>query len=224
MIFSIRKIKTSLDKKYSYLLIALMATFIFAAFVTRGISQIALSFFFLYTMITIVETFSRKPHLFKIYNLIVICSFVLEIIAGLEETGSTALFYTTVGQIIHIFYLSVAIYLIFRDILTSHKVTIDTILGSICIYFLMGILWALMYALCRNFTDDAFSQSLGDQEYFRTLIHFSFTTLTTVGYGDISPTNSLTRMLSNLQGIIGQMYPAILVSILVSIYTSQKVK
>ena len=59
---------------------------------------------------------------------------------------------------------------------------------------------------------------------FSAFLYFSFTTLTTVGYGDISPASDITRMLTNLEAIVGQMYPAIIISILVSIYTNQRMK
>ena len=222
MIRSLRKFRRSLDKKYNHLLIALLINFVFAAFVTGPISRIFLSFFFLYTMVTIVETFSLRPRIFKLYNLVVIFAFVLEVLLNLVFRNSANMDYIVIVQLIHILYLAVAIYLIFKDILTAKKVTLDTILGSICIYFLMGLLWALIYGICITVDDNAFSQLLTDQKSLQTLIYFSFTTLTTVGYGDISPVSTLTKMLTNLQGIIGQMYPAIIISILVSIYTSQR--
>ncbi len=55
-------------------------------------------------------------------------------------------------------------------------------------------------------------------------VYFSFTTLTTLGYGDIIPMSSLAKMLTNFEAIIGQLYPAILISILVGSYLSQKTK
>ena len=220
----VRKIKSSLDKKYSHLLIALLINFIFSTFVTGTITSIILSLFFLLTMITIVETFAIKLKLFKLYTLIAFFAFSLQVIneLGLIEYADTV--YLVIVYSIHIIYLAAGVYLIFKDILTSKKVTLDTILGSICIYFLIGILWALIYGICSTIDNNAFSESLTEQRGVRTLIYFSFTTLTTVGYGDISPVSHLTRMLTNLEAIIGQMYPAIIISILVSIYTSERTK
>ena len=220
----LRKIRSSLDKKYSHLLIALLINFIFAAFASDPITSILLSVFFLLTMTAIVETFTIKPKLFRLYTFIAIFVFALQVInhLGLIESGN--IIYLIIVQSIHLIYLVVAVYLIFKDILTSQKVTLDTILGAICIYFLMGILWALIYAICLTFDNNAFSQSITDQNSLQTLVYFSFTTLTTVGYGDISPASPLTKTLTNLQGVIGQMYPAVIISILVSIYTSNRAK
>ncbi|MEM7717215.1 MAG: potassium channel family protein [Cyanobacteria bacterium P01_A01_bin.68] len=55
-------------------------------------------------------------------------------------------------------------------------------------------------------------------------MYFSFTTLTTLGYGDIIPVSPLAKMLTNLEAIIGQLYPAILIAILVGGYISQRRK
>lgn len=221
----LRKIRSSLDKKYSHLLIALLINFIFISLDINTITSIIVALLFLVTMIAIVETFAIKPQLLKLFNFIAIFAFSLDLIGGklgLIDYENTI--YVIIVELIYIIYLSTAIYLIFQDILASKKVTLDTILGSICIYLLLGILWGLIYAICLIFDDNAFSQSISDQSPLRTLIYFSFTTLTTVGYGDISPVSPLTKMLTNLQAIIGQMYPAIIVSILVSIYTSDRSK
>lgn len=51
------------------------------------------------------------------------------------------------------------------------------------------------------------------------MMYFSVTTLTTVGYGDIYPVNPIARSLSNLEGIVGQLYPAIILARIVTLYT-----
>jgi hypothetical protein len=54
------------------------------------------------------------------------------------------------------------------------------------------------------------------------VFYFSFTTLTTLGYGDVSPVNSFAMMLANAEALIGQLYPAIVIAKLVSLYTEDK--
>ena len=220
----IRGIRNSFEKKYSNLLTVLLINFIFVAFIQGLISRILFSLLFSLAMISIVETFTIKSSLFKLYSSIVIFAFLLELMSNLALMDFSNIAHLILVQFIHIAYLAVAIYLIFKDIISSKQVTLDTILGSICIYFLIGFLWAVIYSVCITFDHNAFSQSISELKSFRTFIYFSFTTLTTVGYGDISPVSSLARMLSNLQAIVGQMYPAVIISILVSIYTSDRGK
>ena len=219
---SYRKIKHSFDRKYTQLLIALILNFMLASFLVGNVGNIILSFFFVNTMITIVRTFSIRPRIFRLYNLIALSVFVIEIIGILGFIDATQLYISVLVQFIYAIYLSVGVYLIFGDIANSKKVTMDTIMGAICIYFLLGLCWAFLYSLCGTFDPDAFS--IDYPISFNTFVYFSFTTLTTVGYGDISPTTEITRMLTNLEAIVGQMYPAIIISILVSIYTAQRQK
>lgn len=221
---SLRQIRRSLDKKYTQLLISLVINFMSASFLLGNIGRIVLSFIFVNTMITIVRTFSLSPKVFKLYNLIALLAFILEIISILRLIDNVNIAFSVSVQLVYMIYLATGAYLIFRDILFSKKVTVDTILGAICIYFLIGLVWSFIYSLCGTFDENAFSQSIRETGSFSPFLYFSFTTLTTVGYGDISPVSDVTRMFTNLQAIIGQMYPAIIISILVSIYTSGRVK
>lgn len=70
----------------------------------------------------------------------------------------------------------------------------------------------------------AFSQTADEVEFYNQAIHFSFTTLTTLGYGDIVPITPLATMLTNLEAIIGQLYPSTLIAILVANYTAERTK
>jgi len=109
-----------------------------------------------------------------------------------------------------------------KKLLATKEVTTDTISGGICIYCLLGFLWALFYYSIAYFDKDAFCyQTEGLQANF---FYFSFNTLTTVGYGDIAPLNSVARILSNLESVIGQMYVAIFIAGLVSLYIVARVK
>ncbi|MEO1352209.1 MAG: potassium channel family protein [Cyanobacteria bacterium J06635_15] len=65
---------------------------------------------------------------------------------------------------------------------------------------------------------NAFSTPLAVQDSYLKALHFSFTTLTTLGYGDIVPISEIALVLTNLEAIIGQMYPAIFIAILVGNY------
>jgi len=60
--------------------------------------------------------------------------------------------------------------------------------------------------------------------HYNDLIYYSFVTLTTVGYGDITPANSLTKSLTILEAIIGQLYLTVLVALLVGKYVSESIK
>jgi voltage-gated potassium channel Kch len=94
-------------------------------------------------------------------------------------------------------------------------ITKQRIQGAIVAYLLISLIFCWLYhAIYVLYGKSAF---LGIETFERyDFIYFSLTTLTTVGYGDISPVVTPARSLSNLEGLIGQLYPAILIARLVS--------
>lgn len=210
------------QKKYTQLLIVLLTNFVLSPFLRDNLGDIILSLIFLYAIIVIVKTFSLNLVFFRFYSSIAILAFFLGLIGRLELYKSWTIAFLFLIQSIYAVYLIVATYLILRDIFSSSKVTIDTIRGSICAYLLIGFVWALLYGIIASLNPQAFSQSIIFEESFGKAVYFSFTTLTTLGYGDILPLSPLAKMLTNLEAIIGQLYPSILIAILVSDYLSQR--
>ena len=96
-------------------------------------------------------------------------------------------------------------------------VTMDRILGAVVLYLLLGIAWAVAYELVDLHVPGAFNpdgkQGTGPQRWF----YFSFVTLTTVGYGDITPVARISQSLATLEALVGQLYPAIILARLVSL-------
>jgi len=212
------------QNKYTQLLIVLVTNFVLAAFLHGLIGELLSSAIFLYAIIIIVRTFSLHQKLFRLYLGVAGLAFALETIAILGWYSPEATLFLFFIQAIYIIYLGVAAFLILRDILLSQRVTADTIRGGICVYFLIGFLWALLYSIIYSFDNQAFSQPIITTNYYGNIIYFSFTTITTLGYGDIVPVSPLAKMLTNLEAVVGQMYPAILIAILVSGYVSSKQK
>ncbi|MBC8752768.1 MULTISPECIES: potassium channel family protein [Paraburkholderia] len=98
-------------------------------------------------------------------------------------------------------------------------VTRDRIAGAVALYILVGVVWADAYYLVSLYVPGAFAGATHSEipENHSIWIYFSFVTLTTVGYGDITPVAPAARSLSNLEALIGQLYPAIVLARLVSL-------
>lgn len=104
-----------------------------------------------------------------------------------------------------------------QQVLFSGEITKNSIIGSICIFLLLGLIWALIYLLIDEFLPNSFSGLSGNnwQENFPDLIYFSFVSITTLGFGDIAPSGSIARFWVYSEAIIGVFYMAIVVSSLV---------
>ncbi|HEX3767097.1 MAG TPA: ion channel [Puia sp.] len=94
-------------------------------------------------------------------------------------------------------------------------ITSNRVLGAIIVYLLSGFVFAMIYHIIYLLRGhNAFNGLITFQR--TEFMYFSITTLTTLGYGDITPVNVFARSLSNLEALNGQLYPAILIARLVS--------
>ncbi|WP_299693540.1 potassium channel family protein [uncultured Vibrio sp.] len=115
------------------------------------------------------------------------------------------------------------IYSALKQVMKAQTVTPNHIIGSICIYLLLGLAWSTLYLLILEFFPNAF-YGLEEQLWLTNLfnaMYFSFITLTTVGYGDISPALPIAQFFVFMESIIGSFYLAIMVASLVSVRLAQ---
>jgi len=114
---------------------------------------------------------------------------------------------------------------IFREVITTQRVVADTLYGAICVYLLVGMTFGSLFDMIETLHPGSFqinSESAGLTEIrWRTLIFFSFMTLTTIGYGDITPATTQTQSLAAIEGVLGVLYVAVLIARTVSIYARQ---
>lgn len=135
------------------------------------------------------------------------------------------------GSVCWLLFFSFVTWSELRSILKQREVTSETISMSISIYLLFGMTWGVLYIVLFQCQPDAFSfaaspsspSALSDnpQHIFPVFIYFSLTTLSTIGFGDITPLTLQARYAAVAEGITGQFYLAILVARLVGIQMSQ---
>jgi hypothetical protein len=107
-------------------------------------------------------------------------------------------------------------------ILRAPRVDAEVMCAGIAAYLMLGLLWTLAYALAWRVNPNAFLFSAGHAEMNgSTALYFSFITLTTVGYGDIAPVSRVARMLATMEAMTGTLFLAVLISRLVSLYSSR---
>ena len=98
-------------------------------------------------------------------------------------------------------------------------VNVHRIQGAVAAYLLLGLAWALAYESVALLATGAFSGASVAGAGRPRFIYFSFVTLTTVGYGDVTPVHPVARSLAIAEALTGQLYPAILLARLVSLAT-----
>jgi len=119
-------------------------------------------------------------------------------------------------------FYSWATWLAARQVLFTGPIDGNKIVGAICIYLLMGLIWTLLYLFIAQAIPDSFNglEQAVWYDNFADVAYYSFVTLTTLGYGDISPIVPLARFLVYMEAIVGVFYMAILVASLIGIRTS----
>lgn len=147
---------------------------------------------------------------------------ITSLVGYLTETPRTDWMYM-VAEWGAIFVLFVTPVWLSLHVLKARHVTLNMVFGALCAYFILGILWALLYQEMHLLMPDSFTWSPGSQSSI-TYVYFSFTTLTTLGYGDISPQNAPVRILATMQAFIGQIYLVVLVARLVSLHITDAQK
>jgi hypothetical protein len=105
-------------------------------------------------------------------------------------------------------------------ILHHSRVTSETILGALCSYVLLGLMFAFIYLAVAAIHHDPFFVQEGvhqQSEY----VYFSFVTLTTLGFGDLSPSVGLPQALVAIEALLGQVFLVTLVARLVTLWVRQ---
>ncbi len=110
-----------------------------------------------------------------------------------------------------------------RFVWRAPSVNIEVLCASISAYLMLGLMWTMAYWLVDQLTPGAFAFNVGPRSMngFNGF-YFSFITLSTVGYGDITPVSRIARWLAAMEAMTGLLYVAILISRLVGLYSSPK--
>lgn len=204
--------------KYNHLLTALILMFVFSPRLEIRNPSDHFPLFpliMLIVLVSAIRTSIPRSKVFSALLAIAILNFMISLtIYFLPEDIRLIDILIFINSSIGCLFFIITIYVLSRQLFRVHYVTADTIKGGICAYLLIGFLWAMFFGLLMNIKPDSFIYS-GDKMRY---VYFSFTTLTTLGYGDIVPAGRTAAILTNSEAIIGQLYLAIFVARLVGLY------
>ncbi|QDU36330.1 voltage-gated potassium channel [Maioricimonas rarisocia] len=223
----------------SLILLLMIAPFVLsiASRTGRPFGSLLLGIAFVQVYLSAVYTVSNERRQLKLATGLSLITIVAMATAFITE----AFLAWEIASIVSTILLAYVICLTLRFLFSVDRVTMDTIAAAICVYLLMGLLWAFLYSLTSQINPLAFSETeemtrlanaAGDDAPAATVrfagldtgtgLYFSFVTLTTLGYGDITPLSTPARMLTAAEAIAGQIYLAVLVARLVGLHISQQ--
>lgn len=211
--------------RYGYFLVALVATLLSAAMLARFETlEWARSSINLIMIFVGVWAVRSRSVWFKVLVGTAFLTCVLEVVKLFSDAPIWAA-WSHVADIV--FLVAITVY-VFRDVITATRATANIIYGSIAIYFLFMLIWSRAYAVIAWIFPESFNlgavtatEGFGPDRYLGQFVYFSFVTMTTLGYGDITPVTTGVRMLSGFQAVFGQLYLAILVARLVGLNIAQ---
>ncbi len=125
--------------------------------------------------------------------------------------------------------LSIVLFIvvILRHVFQPGPMTLHRVLGAVSVYMLLGLLWAFAYRIVARHFPGAIHfefQPAPDQTLMSRFVYFSFSTLTTVGYGDITAVHPVARALVVSEALVGQLFPVLLIGGLLSMALQSRQK
>lgn len=186
---------------------------------SKYIIQLFLSFVLIFSLFTV----DRKK---KLLSLSIVLLFLTLIFHWLDIFGVVH-FSQPVSYWILVLYLGTLVYSFYTVIRTAAKVTLRLISATLCLYLIIGLFWGAIYTLLESLVPGSFGGGILDQAHsseqiLQSFTYFSFITLTTLGYGDITPQTMGAGALCQAEAIVGQFYIAVLVAYLVGMYSSER--
>lgn len=144
-----------------------------------------------------------------------------------------SIFYMLIAYGIYISFTIMAIIILIKRVFTAPVIDTNLIFGALIIYLLAGVLWAKIFLVVDVLMPGSFQfnniphvneyrfQEAYDLQF--NLLYFSFTTLATLGLGDVIPVQQLAKSLTALQAMFGQLFVATVIAKLVSVWRHQTV-
>jgi hypothetical protein len=209
------------ERVYLLMLVILLSALVIEPIITKYFKVgFVLDIFLTAVFVFGVMSVSYKKHAATIALILVIPVLIINWSSNFVEMDRLILLSDFLGVLFFIFLIRV----ILKNIFRQEEITREVIYGAIVVYLLMGLAWASTYRLLESL----FPGSFHFPEYMlsavrNTMFYYSYVTLTTLGYGDITPVTAIARSLAVLEAIIGQMYIAVLMARLVGTYISQSI-
>jgi voltage-gated potassium channel len=208
-------IKAILNARFSYLFFTIILLFLIRPFIESATAVALITNIFLwFILISCVWAIHEK----KRHQWFAIAMSAVAILADLLAFFLQTAVMSWVSIIAIVLFLGYAVVTILFYLIRQEEVTADMMMAGASEYILIGVLWAYFYILIETASPGSFNFT-GAKMDRSGFLYFSFVTLTTTGYGDVLPVSVQARSLAMLEMLTGQLFIAMTVARLVSLYT-----
>jgi hypothetical protein len=200
--------------RFELVFLLLISSFVLEAILTTPRAQATILLVYLAALLVVLRTTSPDrgawPVLRAAFTVVSVAVVAVAVVApGRATAAAVALWLAVV--------VMVTIAAIVRRVLRHPAVTVQTLLGSLSAYLLIGFLFMALYSAVAHLDRDTFFAA-GQPVDSSTLQYFSFVTMTTTGYGDFTPATTAGRSLAVLEALLGQIFLVTLVARLVAMF------
>jgi len=211
------------QNKFFYLLISLLLLFLIHPLLEGVIVfRFLLHIFFSVVLISALYAVSQKKVVLMVGLILLLPTLIGSWSVYFIASPALVLTGRSFGALFFAFTATTIVSKVFKE----NEVTTDTIAGAICVYLLIGLTWAFLYSFIEFLHPGSFSidkllpqdSSLRPEQQTTLFYYYSFVTLTTLGYGDITPLTPPARAFSFVEAIVGQIYVAVLIARLVGLH------
>ena len=177
------------------------------------LSLVNLEILFLIILIASIFLHKHNTKLFKITVVSLILILINILIFDLDPS--------VFQYFLKLLIIGITIIELFKEILRTKIIDAHIISGAVSIYILIGVFWYLLYMFLLMIDPDSFTFNLQHTNKLSIdMLYFSFTTLTTLGYGDITPTSYTAKMWAMTEAMVGVMFLAVMIGRLISHFNS----
>ncbi len=218
-------------QRFLVLLVALVAIILVLPFIDvegtgarTTLSRITLGVLFIAMLLAAVLAVARTRPTVIVAGVLATPAVVMWIVTLIADRPGTELANFVAGSL----FLLYVIVVILRYLFATRRVTVNVIAASLCVYLLLAVLWAEIYSIMEivepgsfRMPDADISGPLFAGHRINLALYYSLVTMTTLGYGEITPRSMPARSIAAMEAVMGQIYLAVLVARLVGMHIAR---
>ncbi|MGD9081519.1 MAG: ion channel [Desulfobacterales bacterium] len=214
--------KACYKDRFLFLIVFMVALIVLGPFTEPFIRlRVFMELFFSIIFIATIYAVSQK----KLHIIIAVILLIPTLLAVWTEDVPANNTLLTIGYLCGLTLFGFAVISILNFIFSEQQVTRQTISAAVAVYLLLALMWTFIYRLIENLYPESFAVAhdkllLAENIY----LYFSLVTITTLGYGDITPIGNHAVSFAVLEAITGQIYLVVVVAWFVGMYVSRKSK